>query len=543
MFESAALRHVIGKDVYQAEEPKLRQALLDAQFELIERRSFQAIVVIAGVDCAGKGEAIQTLYEWLDPRHLQTRAYGEPNAEERARPRMWRYWRDLPPKGEIGIVFGSWYNDPIRAFVLGELDQQAFERELDAINRFEAMLADDGVLILKLWFHIGRAEQRKRLRKLKARPGAGRHVLEEWSGIEHHLAATGAGEETAQRTSTPHAPWVVIPSADDRFRDLTMGQTMVAALQARLADGGGPRPLAAPALIAAPDHKTVLDALDLSLSVPKARYKKRLRGLQDRLAAQSDAKAFAAIGLVLVFEGNDAAGKGGAIRRVTQALDPRRFEVHPIAAPSEAERAEPYLWRFWQHLPRKGTVAIFDRSWYGRVLVERVEGYCDQGAWLRAYNEINDFEAQLAGSGLVLVKFWLAISQDEQLRRFQARAEIPFKQYKITEEDWRNRDKWEQYRQAVGDMVDRTSTGLAPWTLVAAEDKRYARLKVLATICERIETRCADRAGQKQRTSASVWARFSLSTASLATAVSRNSAALSPPPCMWRMRSTVSAST
>ena len=221
--------------------------------------------------------------------------------------------------------------------------------------------------------------------------------------------------------------------------------------------------------------------------MPKASYEKRLRQLQDRLAALTDAKAFARIGLVLAFEGNDAAGKGGSIRRVTQALDPRRFDIHSIAAPSDEERAQPYLWRFWRRLTRKGSVGIFDRTWYGRVLVERVEGLCDESAWLRAYNEINDFEAQLAGFGLVLVKFWLAISQEEQLRRFQARAETPFKRYKITDEDWRNRDKWDLYRQAVGDMVDRTSTNFAPWTLVEAEDKPYARLKVLETICERVE--------------------------------------------------------
>jgi polyphosphate:AMP phosphotransferase len=487
MFESAALPHVLDKEAYQAEEPKLRQALLDAQLDLVGRKSFAAIVLIAGVDCAGKGEAIQKLYEWLDPRHLHTRAYSEPTDEERARPRMWRYWRDLPPDGTIGIVFGSWYNDPVKAFVLGKLDELAFERELEAINRFETMLADEGALILKLWFHIAQAEQKKRLKKLKAKPGASRHVLEEWSGVDHHMAATGAGERIAQRTSTPYAPWVVIPSADDRFRDLTMGQTILASLEKRLAGTAGVEPVAAPALIAAPDRKTVLDALDLTHSVAKAKYEKRLGELQDRLAVLSDAPEFREIGLVLVFEGNDAAGKGGSIRRVTQALDPRRFDIHPVAAPSDEERAQPYLWRFWRRLPRKGTVGIFDRSWYGRVLVERVEGYCTEAEWLRAYNEINDFEAQLADSGLVVVKFWLAISQDEQLRRFQARAEIPFKQFKITDEDWRNREKWGLYRQAVGDMVDRTSTARAPWTLVEAEDKRYARLKVLKTICERIE--------------------------------------------------------
>ena len=231
----------------------------------------------------------------------------------------------------------------------------------------------------------------------------------------------------------------------------------------------------------------MLDALDLSLAVPKAAYKKRLPALQNRLAALSDAKEFRALGLVLVFEGYDAAGKGGCIRRVTRALDPRRLDIHPIAAPSDEERAQPWLWRFWRRLPRRGNVAIYDRSWYGRVLVERVEGYCTEAEWLRAYNEINDFELQLAEARLLVVKFWLTISQDEQLHRFEARADTPYKQYKITEEDWRNREKWEQYRLAVSDMVDRTSTSFAPWTLVEAEDKRYARLKVLETVCERIE--------------------------------------------------------
>jgi polyphosphate:AMP phosphotransferase len=353
------------------------------------------------------------------------------------------------------------------------------------------MLAEEGALVLKLWFHISRAEQRRRLKKLKGKAGAGRHVLEEWSGVEHHLATTGAGEKTVQRTSTPYAPWVVIPSADDRFRDLTMGQTILGALHKRLADGRGPAPLAAPPLIAAPDRKTALDALDLADSVGKARYQKRLSDLQDRLAALSDAKAFSQTGLVLVFEGNDAAGKGGSIRRVTRALDPRRFDIYRVGAPSDEERAKPWLWRFWRRLPRRGNVAIFDRSWYGRVLVERVEGYCSEAEWLRAYNEINDFEAQLAEARLVVVKFWLAISKDEQLRRFEARADTPYKQYKITDEDWRNRQKWDLYRQAVGDMVDRTSTSFAPWTLVEAEDKRYARLKVLDTVCDRVEAALA----------------------------------------------------
>jgi len=190
---------------------------------------------------------------------------------------------------------------------------------------------------------------------------------------------------------------------------------------------------------------------------------------------------------VLLFEGNDAAGKGGSIRRITQALDARTYRIIPVAAPTEEERAQPYLWRFWRHLPRKGRVAIFDRSWYGRVLVERVEGFCTHADWMRAYGEINDFEEQLVRNRTVVIKFWLAISQEEQLKRFKEREKIGFKRFKITEEDWRNREKWPLYEQAVCDMIDRTSTEIAPWTLVEANNKWYARLKVLKTVCTRIE--------------------------------------------------------
>jgi AMP-polyphosphate phosphotransferase len=235
----------------------------------------------------------------------------------------------------------------------------------------------------------------------------------------------------------------------------------------------------------------VLDTLDLSKNLPHKAYKTELAAWQERLAELTDQKSFRRIALVAAFEGTDAAGKGGAIRRATAALDPRRFQVHSIAAPSDEELAQPYLWRFWRRLPRRGHVAVFDRTWYGRVLVERVEGLCTEAEWLRAYNEINDFEEQLIDAGVVLVKFWLAISKDEQLRRFKARESIPFKQYKITPDDWRNREKWDAYRVAVSDMVDRTSTQRAPWSLIEAEDKNYARIKILRTLCERIEAAMA----------------------------------------------------
>lgn len=492
MYQSAFLEHRLDKAAFRAEEPKLRAELLEAQLELVEKRAFAVLVLVTGMDGAGKGAVIQRLYAWLDPRHLRTNGYGEPDEAERARPRMWRYWRDLPPRGEVGVVFGSWYNDAIYALVEHE-DEAAFARDLDLIKRFERMLADEGALILKFMLVVSDEEQRKRLKEIARHPGTGRHVLEEWSrlrrgaGKRFRERGRALAETIVRETNQPHAPWVVLASDDPEYRDLAFGRAILAALRDRLA---APRPAPAPvvgAVIPNLDRRTVLDTLDMSRALAAKHYKARLSAEQDRLAALCASKAFRHRALVAVFEGNDAAGKGGSIRRVTAALDPRRFRVHSVAAPSDEERAQPYLWRFWRHLPRTGHVAIFDRSWYGRVLVERVEGFASPEEWLRAYGEINAFEEELTTAGIVVVKFWLAIDKEEQLRRFKEREQVPFKRFKITEEDWRNRDRWDDYVAAVNDMVDRTSTAQAPWTLVEAHCKRWARVKVLSTLADRLE--------------------------------------------------------
>jgi polyphosphate kinase 2 (PPK2 family) len=182
----------------------------------------------------------------------------------------------------------------------------------------------------------------------------------------------------------------------------------------------------------------------------------------------------------------DAAGKGGAIRRITAGIDARQYQVIPIAAPTEEERAQPYLWRFWRHIPRLGRFVLFDRSWFGRVLVERVEGFATEDAWSRAYREINEFEEQLSTNGIIICKFWLAVTKEEQMKRFKEREATERKRYKITPEDWRNRKKWDDYIVAASDMIDRTSTAYAPWTVVEANDKYSARIKVLETLTKRM---------------------------------------------------------
>ncbi|MDG4574426.1 MAG: polyphosphate:AMP phosphotransferase [Defluviicoccus sp.] len=487
MFESAAQVHKIDKATFKAEEAKLREALLDAQFDLIEQKRFAVLILLAGIDGAGKSAALARLNEWLDPRHVETAVIDEPSPEEAARPPHWRYWRTLPAKGKIGILVGSWYREAIALYANGGGEEGQLERELAVIGRFETMLADEGLLVIKLWLHLSRADQKKRFKEIDSIPGGGRHVVEHRWMHKNYEKLMPVMQNIVRLTSSGDAPWVVVPSADEEYRDLMIGQTVLAAMRKRLDIPPPPKVAAAPVVVAGLDRKTALDALDLSVKLDEARYDKELARYQQRIARLTDAKAFRDVALVVAFEGTDAAGKGGTIRRLTRALDPRKVKVYPIAAPTDEEKAQPYLWRFWRRIPAKGQVAIFDRTWYGRVLVERVEGFCSEADWLRAYAEINDFEEQLRESGVILAKFWLAISKEEQLRRFQDREKVPYKRYKITDEDWRNREKWDAYTQAIGDMVDRTSTDRAPWTLVSSEDKNWARVQVLKTLSDSLE--------------------------------------------------------
>lgn len=488
MFESAELGHTIDRKTFREEVPKLRAGLLDAQFDLRENGRFPVVILISGVDGAGKGETIQVLYEWMDPRYLSTLAFSEPTDEEAARPVMWRYWRALPPKGRTGIFAGSWYSDPIREAIAGTLKKGALDQRMDQINRFEAMLVNEGALVLKFWFHLSRDGQKARLKALEKDPRtAWRVTRESWARLKTYDQLQEVAGHVLRTTNTPWAPWVVVEGTDDRYRSLTVGKVILDALQKRLADTRDQNYPVAPPLLPRIDSLDVLSALDLSQKLSRKDYETQLAKWQGRLAELVRRPAFRKRSLVVMFEGSDAAGKGGSIRRLAAAVDARQCQIIPIAAPTEEERAQPYLWRFWRHIPRTGRIAIFDRSWYGRVLVERVEGFCGEADWLRAYTEINDFEHELREAGAIVIKFWMQISADEQLRRFREREKIPFKRFKITDEDWRNREKWDAYHQAVCDLVDRTSTGLAPWTLVEANDKNFARVKVLRTVCERLE--------------------------------------------------------
>jgi AMP-polyphosphate phosphotransferase len=488
MFESAELGHSIDKAVYERELPALREALLDAQYDVVAAKSFPVVILIAGVDGAGKSATVNALNEWMDPRHILTLGLTEPSDEEMERPHMWRFWRQLPPKGKMGIFDGSWYNWPILERANGRIKEARLDQSLGQIRRFERMLIDEGALVLKFWMHLSKDAQRKRLKKLEGDPLTRWRVTDrDWKHYAKYDTFRDVAERVLRDTSTAEAPWTVVEAADPRYQKLTVGRIVLDRIRARLDAPAQPAPLAPPPQAAAIDGRDVLRSLDLGLKLEKAQYEQDLEKYQGRLNLLTRHKDFKDHNVVLVFEGVDAAGKGGGIRRITQAIDARLCHITPVAAPTEEERAQPYLWRFWRNLPRKGLVAIFDRSWYGRVLVERVEGFCSPADWMRAYGEINDFEDQMVRSGTIVVKFWLSISKEEQLRRFNERQESKFKRFKITDEDWRNREKWDLYNDAILDMLDRTSTEIAPWTLVESEDKMYGRIKILKTLCDRIE--------------------------------------------------------
>jgi polyphosphate:AMP phosphotransferase len=488
MFESAEIGHQVSKAAYREALPALRAALLEAQVDLDTHKKGPVVVLISGQDGAGKGETINTLYEWMDPRFITTLAFAEPTDEESDRPAMWRYWRSLPPKGRVGIFAGSWYSDPIRQRVQGEIPMKHLDARADQINRFEQMLVNEGALVLKFWLHLTKEGQKKRLKALESDPRTAWRVTQwNWDRLKTHERLQEVAGHLLRVTNTPWAPWVVVEGTDDRYRSLTVGKIMLDAIRQKLASPDRPASPLAPMVRVDTDGRNVLSELELNLRLADKPYGVELARWQSRLSELVRDPRFKSRSLVCAFEGADAAGKGGAIRRIGGALDARQYRIVPVAGPTEEERAQPYMWRFWRHLPHKGHVVIFDRTWYGRVLVERVEGFCTQNDWSRAYSEINDFEHELTDAGVIVVKFWLQISQEEQLRRFQEREKIEFKRFKITQEDWRNREKWAAYQQAICDMVERTSTGAAPWTLVEANDKNHARVKILRTLCQRLE--------------------------------------------------------
>lgn len=480
MFESATLGRSYSAEKFQGMATDLRMGLFRAQQAGIANK-LPVLIIIAGVDGAGRGAVANMLSEWMDAKGLRNHTFWMLTDEERGRPEAWRYWRKLPGAGEMGVFLGGWYGEAIRRYCCGDMKEGKFTRLMHRWDRLEHMLATSGTVIVKLWLHLSRKAHKERLKYRLAHKEIHHFTpYDEKSGGDYD-GLTNAAAKAITLTDRMYAPWTIVDAYDANYRNVTVAKTIIGAIEraveakkAKAAWDASRKPETVPE-----GQETVFDAVDLSKTCERGAYKRELSLLQAELSDLTYRAYRKGISSTLVFEGWDAAGKGGAIRRLTAGIDARITRVIPISAPTDEELAHHYLWRFWRHIPMAGFVTVYDRSWYGRVLVERVENLTPPSDWRRAYAELNDFEEQLQEHNNILVKYWLHISPEEQLRRFREREETPWKEYKITAEDWRNREKLPAYLNAADEMFSRTSTETAPWNIIPAEDKKYARLEII----------------------------------------------------------------
>lgn len=477
-------------------QKKAELAQLAARLGDLQRRCKEAgipiLITFDGYDAAGKGLQINRLIQALDPRGFDVYTGDKDSEEELLRPFLWKFAIKTPAAGRIVIFDTSWY----RKVQIDRFDGKVQEKKLDQVFEdlvaFERQLADGGIVLIKLFLDISEKEQRERFERLEAsEETAWRVTKADWKRNEHYKKYAKINEEMIARTDMPYAPWTVVDASkkdDAAFAIMsTVADRMQAALKAKAA---GPKEELFEGPIP-PDRyqRGILSKTDLSVTMDAETYHKKLDKLQKKLELLHSELYRLRIPVVLGFEGWDAAGKGGAIRRLTSHLDPRGYKVCPTSAANDVERVHHYMWRFWNNFPKAGHIAIFDRTWYGRVMVERIEGFCSEADWHHAYQEINDVERHLANSGAVILKFWIHIDKDEQERRFNDRMRNPEKQWKITDEDWRNREKWDSYEEAVNEMIEKTSTDYAPWIVVEGNSKYYARIKVLKSVVEALEAK------------------------------------------------------
>lgn len=467
---------------------KVRDELLTAQTQLVREKSFAVAIIVTGVPTAGRSEVVNKLLEWLDPKHVSVHALDRLPQTGDGKPIMQRYWLTLPARGEIAIYFTGWYEEVLWPAMHEAKKAARHEaRAIERITQLEAMLVSDRVRVVKLDMRVDREVQKQRIDELLAEKATRWRVTDEDRWLAKHFdVVQEVSDRIIAATNSPDAPWHVVHGDDKNSRLEKAGGHLLKCLSA------GFKHSAVPANSAPWQAETNASTVPFVTRPPEGldddAYDRELESLQGRLALLSRKRSFKKRSVVLAFEGMDAAGKGGTIRRLAAALDARQYTVVPISAPTPEELARPYLWRFWRRLPERGDFAIFDRSWYGRVLVERVRDLAAKPDWQRAYDEINEFELQLAEAGMIVHKFWLAVGKDEQLKRFKDREEDALKRYKVDREDWANRRHYDAYQAAASEMIERTSTPHAPWTIVEADDKKYARLKVLRTVCDSIET-------------------------------------------------------
>ena len=510
MLEKVDLSKKLSKEEYKEKMSHLETRIGQLQREC-KALKIPIMIVFEGFGAAGKGLQIGRLIQSMDPRGFHVFPIKNETEEERMHPFLWRFWTKTPEKGRIAIYDGSWY----RRVLIDRFEKRTKEKELPeafhSINSFEKQLTDDGTVIIKLFLDISRKEQKKRFEKLQKNKETAWRVtqgdLERNAKYNEYAAMM---EDMLFKTDTDYAPWTIIEATDRRFATVKIYTTVIKAMADQIekqerqkkkvtADQETEDHMNVSEVAREADKElrelqvSILSKADLSLKYSREEYEEKLDKLQKKIEKLHGELYRRRIPVVLGFEGWDAGGKGGAIKRLTAKMDARGYAVNPTASPNDIEKAHHYLWRFWRAMPKAGHVAIFDRTWYGRVMVERIEGFCTKEEWQRAYKEINDMEKDLYDAGAVVIKFWMHIDKDEQERRFRERQENPEKQWKITDEDWRNREKWDQYEDAVNEMLLRTSTDYAPWVVVEGNDKYYARVKVLKTVVDAIEERLKEK--------------------------------------------------
>lgn len=483
------------KEYHAPEQPakeELKRRLSEAREQLsakqmqVKEHWLPVVVLMEGWGTAGKGSTIGKIIPNLDPRFFKVASLDIPTEDEKRKPFLYRYFAKLPKAGNFLFMDSGWMDEMVKSRLYETEDAKAYSSRIESIRCFERQLTDNGYLVIKFFLHISRKEQRRRMDALLCKKDTRWRVSEndKWQN-KHYKECLEVFDQYLEETDAPGTPWYIIDAMSSKWAELQILEFLNNALEVAFQNHS----LAVPLL---QNHFPLvkmakLSEISLDKKVEPDQYKAELKALQSRLGELHNRLYRKRVPVVICYEGWDAAGKGGNIKRITEALDPRGYEVHPIASPEPHEKARHYLWRFWTRLPRTGHIAIFDRTWYGRVMVERLEGFCSQNDWQRAYHEINEFEKELHDWGAVIIKFWVQIDKDTQLQRFEERQRTPEKQWKITDEDWRNREKWDAYEEAVDEMLQKTSTTYAPWHVLESVDKKHARLKALRIVIAALE--------------------------------------------------------
>lgn len=479
------------EEIPQEEELKerlkrAREKLYELQMKIKEHK-LPVFVLFEGWGAAGKGSTIGKVIKNIDPRFFKVATMSAPSQEELRRPFLYRYMKEIPETGKFTFLDSGWMEQTVKDCLEDRLNEDRYAERIDSIKRFERQLTDNGYLVLKFFMHIEHEEQTRRIKKLLDEKDTRWRVsaFDKWQN-EHYKKCRKIFDRYMTDTNLSAAPWYIIDALDKKWAELQVLEIMIGGIETAMQNSAHSVPILQNVFPLVKMPKLAEISLEDKF-IEEAEYKSQLKQLQGRLGELHNRIYRKRVPVIIAYEGWDAAGKGGNIKRITEALDPRGFEVFPIASPEPHEKARHYLWRFWTRLPKDGHVAVFDRTWYGRVMVERLEGFCSENDWRRAYNEMNEFEKELSDWGAVIIKFWVQIDKDTQLQRFTDRQNNPEKQWKITDEDWRNREKWDDYEKAVNEMLQKTSTAYAPWHILESVDKKYARIKALKIVIKELE--------------------------------------------------------